>query len=562
MAGDSGAARLLRAARNDGRPFRGPPFGRPLGPLALAALVMLPRLASAQFGLLDDGLTLKTARELQGHWSSVLYLIPETGRFFPARWLFYCFIADTVGPWPRAFFVVNMLVLAGILAMLGRLVRLSGGGQAAATFACLAFALSGPAIETFYTLSKSESLQTAWIGLSLLATAASATHGRSVASRAGLAAASASALFIAYATKETTLVLVPITLAWLFLEWRWRSADRCARRFAATYLLTTVLGATAFGALRWQYAATTLAEGTYTRAYELSLATAGAAAFRITAWLLRDFLFLVPLVGVVFLRGGGPLGALRRPIFYALIWMTGWLALYLPWPATFAYYLLPFALGAAFLAGIVIRDLWVARATSRRVADVVLVSTAVLWCVSAINTYTDARIQLAVDRANAGLVDFLGMLPADTRVIVNMTPTNEYHFELPMHLAEIKGRRDIVTSGRPLSAGQLPSEPVVVTASMANEPVPTVRIALHEAGVRDDNAVLATLIDGGAEPIYRAAEHVPVLDVGVARLLCRLTTRPLVDPMYCPRDRAVVYRATFSYGWQAHRLVKSDGARR
>ena len=242
--------------------------------------------------------------------------------------------------------------------------------------------------------------------------------------------------------------------------------------------------------------------------------------------------------------------------------MMGWLLLYVPWPATFAYYLLPFALGAAFLAGIVIRDVWAVRATSPRAAAVVLVSTALLWCVSAANTYTDARVQLAVDRANAGLVDFLGTLPRGSEVVLNMTPINEYHFELPMHLAEIKDRRDIVTSGPRASARELASDSVVVTASMANEPIPTVRIALHETGVRDDNAVLATLIDGDAEPLYRTAEHVPVIDVGVARLLCGLTTRPLVDPAYCPRDRGVVYRATFSYGWQVHRLVKPDRGRR
>lgn len=33
-----------------------------LAPLAVAALVLLPRLASPQFGLLDDGLTLQTGR--------------------------------------------------------------------------------------------------------------------------------------------------------------------------------------------------------------------------------------------------------------------------------------------------------------------------------------------------------------------------------------------------------------------------------------------------------------------------------------------------------------------
>src|ERR671924_195559 len=57
--------------------------------LALAVVVMLPRLGSPQFGLLDDGLTLHTGHAVNGRWASVLYLIPETGRFFPAYWLAY-----------------------------------------------------------------------------------------------------------------------------------------------------------------------------------------------------------------------------------------------------------------------------------------------------------------------------------------------------------------------------------------------------------------------------------------------------------------------------------------
>src|SRR5919198_3746640 len=100
---------------------------RPLAPLALAALVMLPRLASPHFGLLDDGLTLQTGRETVGRWASVLGLIPETGRFFPAYWLVYSVIFGLVGPRPLAFFAVNVLLFAGVLALLARLVRIGGG---------------------------------------------------------------------------------------------------------------------------------------------------------------------------------------------------------------------------------------------------------------------------------------------------------------------------------------------------------------------------------------------------------------------------------------------------
>src|SRR5213593_4589611 len=145
-----------------------------VAPGALAVLVMLPRLASPQFGLLDDGLTLETGRETIGRWSSVLALIPETGRFFPAYWLVYSAVFGVVGVRPLAFFALNVAMLAGLLAVLARLVRLSGGTPLQAAVALVVFAACGPAVEAFYTLSKAEPLQMIWIGVSLLAAAGSA----------------------------------------------------------------------------------------------------------------------------------------------------------------------------------------------------------------------------------------------------------------------------------------------------------------------------------------------------------------------------------------------------
>ena len=515
-------------------------------PLVLAALVMVPRLASPQFGLLDDGLTLPTGREVPGQWASVLRLIPETGRFNPAYWLVYSAIWSLVGSRPLVFFTINVFLFAGLLAMLMRLVRACGGTSAAATIAAIVFALSGPAVETFYTLSKAEPLQAPWMGLSLLTTAASVRETRWSLVRAGWLALAAVTALLAYATKETSVVLIAIALGWLVFEWRARPRHGCGMRFAASYVVVTMLAAVAFVALRWQYAALALGEGTYTRAYALD--SVGAALFRIVAWIVRDFAWLLPVLALIALGAD----ARRRPIVYACIWMAGWLLVYLPWPATFEYYLLPFALGAAVLAGTVVADAWALRS---RLARALLLTTALLWAVTLINASADARVQLAVDRANADLVRFLGTLPRESRVVLNMTPVNEYYFELPMHLTEIARRPDITF----VAHGTVPArtgETFVVTPEMANQPGPTVRIALREAGVRQDRAALGALV--GADRVYQAAQHVEILELGIQRLLCRIAARPVFDPTYCPADRGVIYRRTFSYGWQVDRLVRRD----
>jgi hypothetical protein len=521
-----------------------------LAVVSLAALVMLPRLASPQFGLLDDGLTLQTAREVYGRWASVLYLIPETGRFFPAYWLVYSGIWSAVGVRPLGFFSINLLLFAGLIAMLARLVRLSAGTSVAAGIAAVVFALSGPAIETFYTLSKAEPLQAAWIGLALLATAASARDARWTTARVGWLLVATLTALLAHATKETSVVLIPIALGWLAFEWRTRPPHGCRRRFAATFAAVTALAALAFLALRWQYAALALGDGSYTRAYSVRLVTVGPALFRIAAWLVRDFAWLLPVLSaalVLLVRGVG-----RAPIVYAGTWMLGWLVVYLPWPATFAYYLLPFALGAAVLGGTVISEAWAVR---RGGARLMLITMTLLWLTAVVNVTADARLQLAVDRANADVVDFLGALPPSSRVVLNMTPVNEYHFELPMHLREIKHRPDIVFV-QPKSGEAAAANTFVLTPEMANQPGPTVRIALHEAGVRHDNATLPPLLPDGGELVYRAAQRIAVVEIGLQRLLCPLGAGPVFDPTYCPRGRGVVFRRTFVYGWQVHRVVR------
>jgi len=523
--------------------------------LGLAALVMLPRLASPQFGLLDDGLTLQTGREVHGRWASVLDLIPETGRFFPAYWLVYSGVWSLVGIRPVAFYTVNVLVFAGLIAMLTRLIRLSGGTPASATVAAVIFALSGPAIETFYTLSKAEPLQATWIGVSLLASAASSRDGRWSVGRAGWLVVAVATALLAHATKETSVVLIPIALGWLALEWRARPPHERARRFATTFVIVSAAAALAFVVLRSQFAALALAEGTYTHAYALRTVTVGPALFRIAAWLARDFAWLLPIVPAALVLTVRTSAPARRPIRYACIWMLGWLLVYLPWPATFEYYLLPFSLGAAVVGGSVVGDAWARRSP---LAWSLLAVAVVLWTVTLVNASMDARVQLAVDRANADVVDFLGTLPRDSRVVLNMTPVNEYHYELPMHLAEIKKRPDVVflTLEQAGSVAVAASTLFVLTPEMTHQPGPTVRIALHEAGVRHDNATLRTLRLAGEAPVYRTAQRVGLVEVGLQRLLCPLGVGRIFDPTYCPRDRGVIFRRTFVYGWQVHRRVR------
>ena len=96
---------------------------------------------------------------------------------------------------------------------------------------------------------------------------------------------------------------------------------------------------------------------------------------------------------------------------------------------------------------------------------------------------------------------------------------------------------------------------------MANRPSPTVRLALDEAGVARDHALLGRLLAATAAPVYRDVRHTRLVEIGIHRWLCRIAGAPWVDPTFCPADRPVLDRRVFSYGWQVHRLMRPDRER-
>jgi len=531
-------------------------------PVVVAFFVMLPRLLSPQFGLLDDGVTLRAVADVGSNdWTAAFTIARGSGRFFPSYFLFFYLVHALVGVNPFLFFAVNYAVFAAITGGLIGLVRLMGGTPFQAWAAGIFFVVSGPAVESFYTLSKPDPPQLLWVVISLLIAAVGVRSRNRWARLAGLAATTG-ALLVADTTKETGIVTVTVALGWLvvgrlgldpardepYLTWRRR------------YVLASLLAAAGFFALRAYFGEPPLSQGEYSRLYRLEGVLGLGSLVDALALLSRDLAYLAPLAMLaVVLRITRPRP--QRPLLLdAVVWMCGWLAVYLPWSWVVEYYLLPFAFGAAAFCGVVAGEAFQALRDERRrgvraTVAVCVGAFLVLFPLSMANVATNAAIQLAVDAANYQLVRFISALPKGSVVSVNMPNPNEYAYEIGLHVRQTEGRPDIAVDYFETGAGASRAGAAggyVATVVMKNQVVPGVRIPMNEGGAGELGQTLTRALGDGREPVFRIRGRVQLMMVNLHRPVCALLGTRAERP-YCRWPAPFVDTRAFSYGWNVYR---------
>ena len=124
---------------------------------------MWPRLQSTQFGLLDDGVTIKMAQSLSHEPLKAFTFMRAAGRFLPAYWFTEILIYQWAGVASLRWFYVNFLVLMLDTLAIFWIVRFRTGALLQSLLAGLFFCLSSPIIETFYTLSKPDLIMASWL---------------------------------------------------------------------------------------------------------------------------------------------------------------------------------------------------------------------------------------------------------------------------------------------------------------------------------------------------------------------------------------------------------------
>jgi len=536
-------------------------------PLLVGVALMLPRMLSPQFGLFDDGKTLITAKEMAKNLSYFTFEAAE-GRFRPVYWLYFSVIDWIFGQQPFWFFLGNTVVLVLSTWMLMVFTHLVTGRRLQAWVTGLLFALSGPVIESFYTLSKGEPIQVALLLLAMLSSVW-LVKARSIWKKGLLGLLGFLATFSALAVKETSIVMIPVSLTWLILNWlrHRKTLEQEGQRVwgmqaSGALVIFSILGSGVFLVLRRFMIHAVLTEGSYTNDYAFQVQTILTSLVRWAGWSIRDFTFILPIVLLAVFW----LVVQKKPIDTgfipeAIIWMVGWAAVYLPWFFMTEYYMLPFAVGEAIFTGALIeigRDAIVhSQSRMRWLAFVCLVLSGLLFSVTLFNNASNAGIQLSVDAANAKMLkNLVNIAPTDSRVMINIQYPNEYSSQIPVYVNSILGRPDLkvemFSSQPPLRKedGSL-GHNLIITPVVKNQPILTVRMGVVEPtqeiwlSILDNYLILADW-----QMISSSEYHFPLIIFDLSRVFCPL----LQGKNFCERSAPLIDTREFSYGWKIYNL--------
>lgn len=531
-------------------------------PVLLSPILMIPRLMEPQFGLLDDGLTLQITRAILTNGSLEVPFDLEAGRFRPIYWVYQTVLSLLADQIPLRFYIGNTLLLASAIVLIILLVQKIGGSHRQAWLTGLVFLLSGPVIENYYTLSKAEPLQAIFLLVSLIL-ALEVVKLTSKWMKALIFVIAALSVLLACAIKETTLVLITISLAWLVIRLLQQKNIRQSilNSFETTYFLASLAGCFAFYVWRFGYLAAYVTGGSYTQKFQVGLLPILSTAFRWSDWLIRDYAFILPLFIFLWLfTRSKVMLAMEKTLVFSLIWMFGWLGIFLPWLYTAEYYLLPFSLGAAVFCGVILDLVWTSLSgeirTLRKAAAVCIVASAILFSVTLAINYTNARIQLTSDKKNANMVHFLATeLPFGSTVLVNYKLDHEYIQGIGLHLAEIYRRDDLkVLPFLPQEIDRrlgLDHELYLAETEVYNNIKLSTRLGIYESEAVSRNQEAEGLLSSRSALVYQELSQLRSLYIDLPRLFCLVAN----ISRFCPIDSPTVDHRLFTYGWKVMKIL-------
>jgi len=532
----------------------------PYSPVLIAVLIMVPRLLSPQFGLLDDARGLVTLDKFINHgiWDMSVDILE--GRYRPMYWLWFGLYYKLAGDNPFWFFFGNMGALVASVAGLIFLVFKMTLSRRAAFLSGLFLALAGPVIETHYTLSKGETLQAAMLVLSLVAISFVKNELKTGA-KLFLILTSAVILILAHTSKETSIIVLPIALAWYLVARLLARGNGNARGRTArgAYLLSALISAVVYYVLRIYFVTWQMNIGSYTSRYGLGLDQLVASGIRWAGWLVRDYVYLLPLI-----IAGVLVWIIQRKIahgqimFDSTIWMGAWIALYLPWYFMAEYYMMPFAIGAAVFGGVLADNVFQFAQREKRswrwAAIAALGLSALLFLFSQFNDISNGRIQIAVDSANVDLLAFLRKVEPGSTVLLNIQTPNEYYYKLQEYINNYWGRSDIAILPFDFQSTSSSGIYYLIAPYVVNQPLLAVRMGVVEKTQNGWNDSLLPYFQEhpGWQKVQQYERRFPLLGIDLPRLFCPfIRTRA-----FCATPAPLLDNRPFDYGWTIYRMEK------
>ncbi len=516
----------------------------PLVLVVCCALIMAPRLIAPRFGLLDDGTTLLIADAYEHNPLGVVNIEATRGRFRPVYWLYYIGQYPVWGKAPAGYFFVQLLALIVTTLILSQIVLQLTHSYSAGFVAGAAFLISGPVIEAYYTLSKPEPPLVLFVAAATLCVFRAM---RSVgAQQRALVVAASLFTALAYLTKETAVVLLPVSLMFALVGW----SRQQLRLTLLAFCTINILCALAFVASRFVTGTSAVSTGSDSSNYVLSGPQLASSATDSVAWLIRDFAFVLPLLIAALLvtrrqpkRAGATL-----LLQYGVLLAGAWILIMLPWRSSFEYYLLPVAFGLALVVGTSWALLRPAVRQRSLIAFVPVAASLLLACVPIANEVTTAQLQLSLDQTNSDLAQALSRLtPPGGIAVTNLPQDSEYVFELGLQLRELYGRNDVTVEGEDVAVATSPAVGTLVAVQhVEHRPVLMPRVATGSTRP-------ASNTDLRLRNVWSSAAEVQLGVVNVQEPFCRLV-RALGAPTgeICQDPVLVVDRQPFLYGWDVY----------
>ncbi len=524
----------------------------------LTLAFMGPRLYSAQFGLLDDAVSIMVSKRYVTFPLRAFNIDPNTGRFFPGYLLFISFTFQMMSLDPRRLFLINWLLLLGSTLGVFSFLRWRGGTHLQAFLAAVFFCFSAPAVESFYTLSKPEPAVVLWMMAGLIGiifiSQASNKYLRYL-----LYLCACVSFFLAFLTKETAIVLPGIVLAWLLSARFLRQSNQdqmnlpATTRLAALVWTAGVISLALYLAISHKFAL----DGAYTSNYQVTARSISAQAGRWFAQIIRDYCYLLPL-SLLLLSKRIRLIANRRLLVDSLAWATAWIMIFLPWPTLKFYYMLPFAVGAAWfagsLAGAGIQALSASERPAKLWASGCLACALVLSPVTLVNMTTMGVTQITYDEINHEMIERLGEIGPNDTIYIN-TPVEEYFIETQLHLKRLYQRPSdsVVAFSYQLPRGNQPVSYNGASPVVENIPIPGVRNSLeNEARVKQWNICLGAFLNNQVPVRDEITQNVQWYDIDLNRFLHNRWGFP--DYIGRNDQTPTVASAEMLYGWRFYQF--------